>query len=482
MFKNIQTRLTIVYILFATFVILILGIASSLSIESYLKMKIKGELAREIDLIIYALKQYKGERIEKVDKDLKSLVNKDEQRITLINKSGKVILDTDFELQNINKLENHIARPEIIKASKSKIGTDERTSQSTNVEYLYVAKKVENLFDESILQDLSFVRLSITLNKLNSILSDVRMKILFIGILVLLLVFILGKWISYRISKPIRKIAEDLEEFRKGNFEHRIQYKSKDEIGLLADSVNLLAQKVSDDIKELDQLSKVRSQFLANVSHELRTPLFSSQAFLETLINGAIEDQNVNRQYLFKAKLNLDRLNALLNDLIDISRIESKEMKLSFRYFNLKEFLSQEIEKVNIFSQQKKYSIEFITGPNFAPQVYGDRLRLSQVIQNLIDNAIRHNPNGASIKVKYEQANQDVIISIEDNGLGIPEEHLSRIFERFYRVDSSASKESGGTGLGLAIVKHILEAHNSKIEVESKLGEGTKFSFSLQIG
>lgn len=482
MFKNIQTRLTIVYILFATFVILILGIASSLSIESYLKMKIKGELAREIDLIIYALKQYKGERIEKVDKDLKSLVNKDEQRITLINKSGKVILDTDFELQDINKLENHIARPEIIKASKSKIGTDERTSQSTNVEYLYVAKKVENLSDESILQDLSFVRLSITLNKLNSILSDVRMKILFIGILVLLLVFILGKWISYRISKPIRKIAEDLEEFRKGNFEHRIQYKSKDEIGLLADSVNLLAQKVSDDIKELDRLSKVRSQFLANVSHELRTPLFSTQAFLETLIDGATEDPSVSRQYLIKAKLNLDRLSALLNDLIDISRIESKEMKLSFRYFNLKEFLLQEIEKIQVLNKQQKTTVELISDQMYAPQVYGDRSRLSQVIQNLIDNAIRHNPNGASIKVKYEQANQDVIISIEDNGLGIPEEHLSRIFERFYRVDSSASKESGGTGLGLAIVKHILEAHNSKIEVESKLGEGTRFSFQLQMG
>lgn len=282
--------------------------------------------------------------------------------------------------------------------------------------------------------------------------------------------------------KTDKKIVEDLEEFRKGNFDHRIQLKSKDEIGLLADSANLLAQKVSDDIKELDRLSKVRSQFLANVSHELRTPLFSTQAFLETLIDGAIEDPSVSRQYLIKAKLNLDRLSALLNDLIDISRIESKEMKLSFRYFNLKEFLSQEIEKIQVLNKQQKTAVELISDQMYDPQVYGDRSRLSQVIQNLVENAIRHNPDETSIKIKFERANENVMITVEDNGLGISEEHLPRLFERFYRVDMNASRESGGTGLGLAIVKHILEAHNSKIEVESKLGEGTRFSFQLQMG
>lgn len=482
MFRNIQTRLSVIYILFATLVVLILGIAISISIESYLKAKIEAELAREIELIAFALKEHSTGIDRDLDEDLKSLVNKDEKRITLIDKSGNVIFDTDFKLEELGKLDNHLSRPEIANSSNNKIGTDERISQSTNVKYLYVAKKIEGLSELSYLKDLSYVRISITLNKLNSIMSDVRIKILYVGFLVLILIFILSRWMSYKISKPIKKIVEDLGEFRKGNFEHRVQINSKDEIGLLANSINHLAQKVSDDIKELDRLSKVRSQFLANVSHELRTPLFSTQAFIETLIDGALDDKKVNREYLIKAKLNLDRLNDLLNDLIDISRIESKEMKLSFRYFNLKEFLNQDIERFKISYKQKKCSIELICASDFNSNVYGDKSRLSQVVQNLLDNAIRHNPDGTLIKIRIEELDKNAVVTIIDNGQGISEEHLPRLFERFYRVDTSSSRESGGTGLGLAIVKHILEAHGSQIQVESKVGKGTTFSFSLQIG
>jgi two-component system phosphate regulon sensor histidine kinase PhoR len=482
MFHSIQTRISIVYILFTTLMLLILGIAVSVSFESYLKTKIKDELEHEIELITFTVKEHFGGGMFVLDQKLKGLVNNQEKRITLIDNSGKVMLDTDFELHELSKLENHISLPEIAEASKNKIGMDERINQNTNIGYLYIAKKIENLSEFDYLKNLSYIRISITLNELNSILSDVRTKILYIGLFVLFLILILSRWISYRISKPIKKIVEELEEFRKGNFEHRIQLESEDEIGSLANSINHLAQKLSDDIKELDRLSKVRSQFLANVSHELRTPLFSAQAFIETLIDGALTDNNVNREYLIKAKFNLDRLNDLLNDLIDISRIESKEMKLSFRYFNLLEFLSQEIEKFQILDKQKKSSVEIACEPEFNPQVYGDKLRLSQVIQNLLDNAIRHNPNGTSVIIKVLQVNHQALITVIDNGKGIPEEHLPRLFERFYRVDTSSSGESEGTGLGLAIVKHILEAHNSKIEVESTVGVGTKFSFSLQIG
>jgi two-component system phosphate regulon sensor histidine kinase PhoR len=243
-------------------------------------------------------------------------------------------------------------------------------------------------------------------------------------------------------------------------------------------ALNQMAEKYKNDIAKMRRLERIRTEFLGNVSHELRTPIFTIQGFLETLLNGALEDPNVNRKFLEKAAAHTENLNHLLNDLIDISMIESGEMRLSFRYFNLLDFLIEIVKEYDPIVLEKNLKIE-IGQFNKKLEVFGDKNKLKQVFVNLIQNAIKYS-NSGKIELIVEEEKSSALIIVKDFGVGIPEKDIERIFERFYRVDKTRSKEIGGTGLGLAIVKHIVEAHNSKIEVKSKVGVGSEFSFSLK--
>jgi two-component system phosphate regulon sensor histidine kinase PhoR len=241
-----------------------------------------------------------------------------------------------------------------------------------------------------------------------------------------------------------------------------------------------MAGKLGDDIGRLKKLERIRSEFLGNVSHELRTPIFSLQGFLETLLDGAIDDPAVNREFLEKAHRHAQRLNLLLNDLIEISRIESGEMQMSFRYFAIREFLERMLEEMRPQADQKGVALTLVPGAPAGEQVFGDRDRLKQVIVNLIDNAIKYTNPGGTIALSAEADGDRCTVRVSDTGIGIPEEHHSRIFERFYRVDRDRSRDVGGTGLGLAIVKHIIEAHGGAIAVASTPGKGSVFSFTLK--
>jgi two-component system, OmpR family, phosphate regulon sensor histidine kinase PhoR len=265
-----------------------------------------------------------------------------------------------------------------------------------------------------------------------------------------------------------------------GDVGQRVSVASKDEISDLARAINDMAEKLGNDIIRLKKLERVRSEFLGNVSHELRTPIFSLQGFLETLLDGAIEDPAVNREFLEKAHKHAQRLNVLLNDLIEISRIESGDMKLSFRFFPILEFLRSMRDEMA--PQAEKKGVALTVLPEIDPEelVYGDRERLKQVMINLVDNAIKYTDSGGSVAIAVRNEGGRCAVSVADTGIGIPAEHHSRIFERFYRVDKDRSRDVGGTGLGLAIVKHIVEAHGGVMKVESVPGRGSTFSFSLK--
>lgn len=251
-------------------------------------------------------------------------------------------------------------------------------------------------------------------------------------------------------------------------------------VAQVANAVNRLADRASHDIEEMRRLERVRSEFIANVSHELRTPIFSVQGYLETLLDGAKDDPEVAIPFLEKAYHNAMRLNVLLNDLIDISRIESGELKFSFRYFDVVDLISELVHSMEIRARQANVTVSFTHDE--ARSVYGDKERLSQVLTNLLDNAIKYNVDGGRVDISTRNADGGVHIEIADSGIGIPEHHLSRIFERFYRVDKDRSRAVGGTGLGLAIVKHILEAHDAHIDVSSSAGHGTQIGFTLRSG
>ncbi|MCF8304797.1 MAG: ATP-binding protein [Ignavibacteriales bacterium] len=262
------------------------------------------------------------------------------------------------------------------------------------------------------------------------------------------------------------------------------KYQSADEIKLppelieIEGEIKTLFLRTQNDIENLKKLEQIRTEFLGNVSHELRTPIFAIQGYLETLLSGAINDRNVNRSFLVKANIHTQNLNNLLNDLIDISMIESGQMRLSFRYFPLAEFLENLVSEYQMGAQKKNLNLVLKEiRPNL--QVFGDQTRIRQAIGNLIQNAIKYTEKG-EVEIYVSEENKLCRIFVKDTGIGIPEKDLTRVFERFYRVDKDRSRAVGGTGLGLAIVKHIVEAHGSKVIVESKWGGGSTFSFTLK--
>ncbi len=252
-------------------------------------------------------------------------------------------------------------------------------------------------------------------------------------------------------------------------------------------NLNTLTGNLTEVIKEfIAELSTAktfkinRNEFLGNVSHELRTPIFAIQLSLETLIDGAIKDDSVNMDFLRKALSHTNRLSELSSDLISISRFETG-VKLSKRYIEINSIIGEVINSLRDIASTKDLSIDFSQKVKDSERVFCDADTMKQVLTNLIDNSIKYTPPGGVITVSTMPAEKAVEISISDSGMGIPENDLPRIFERFYRVEKNRSREMGGSGLGLSIVKHILELHNTKIKVESKIGEGTRFYFTLPL-
>jgi len=458
-------------------ILFVTGLVIDFEMESFVKKNIESNLLAEIDLLTTYFRDTPEISRQQLKQRITDHFRKTQIRVTAIDSMGRVLIDSDIEFDKISSLENHLSRPEIQLASIYGSGKDIRLSKSTNHEYFYVAKKIDPI-NNVYLPGLRFVRASLSLQKMNVQMSDIRWNIFTAGVIVLLLVLVLSSTISAKITKPLKNIIGKVDEISKGNYNLKIDIQSSDGIRILSDSINKLTGRINADMKKLERLAQIRSQFLANVSHELRTPLFSMQAFLETLLHGAINDHEVRSKYLKKTLTHVDRLNFLLNDLIEISRIESGELKLSFRYFSISELFAQLEESFRTACAIKNTTLEIVSPGN--TQIYGDKSKLFQALSNLIGNALKYNPGGTNIKVFIGKADLAVTVFVEDNGIGIEEEHLPRLFERFYRIDKERSRETGGTGLGLAIVKHIVEAHGSSIEVKSKPGVGTVFSFALK--
>ena len=246
-----------------------------------------------------------------------------------------------------------------------------------------------------------------------------------------------------------------------------------DEEGNLSDIV-----AVFHDVTESKKLEKMRTEFVANVSHELKTPLTSIKGFVETLMAGAYQDTKSAKRFLEIIQRHAGRLENLVNDLLSLSSIESKDAEMNFESTSIVAALDAVtlLYKPQVEKRNQKLNVEI---PKDIPPVLADRQKVEEVFSNLLDNAVKFSPHGGRISIRAKEENSYVCVDIQDNGIGIAEEHLPRLFERFYRVDKSRSKELGGTGLGLAIVKHIIQAHNGKITVQSEPEKGSTFTVYL---
>ncbi len=239
-----------------------------------------------------------------------------------------------------------------------------------------------------------------------------------------------------------------------------------------------------DNRMEIDQLKRLadfRKEFLGNVSHELKTPIFNIQGYLHTLLDGAMSDPEVNVRFLQRAAKSAARLSDLVADLLAISQLESGELVMEIERFDINSLVKDVYEQLEEKAKRKHIVLLIKDGCNKPFYVEADKYRIRQVLVNLVTNAIKYGIDGGTITAAYYDMDENLLIEIADNGEGIAQEHLPRIFERFYRVEKSRARdnENGGTGLGLAIVKHIIEAHNQAVNVRSTEGAGTTFGFTL---
>ncbi len=237
---------------------------------------------------------------------------------------------------------------------------------------------------------------------------------------------------------------------------------------------------VLHDVTELRRLERVRQDFVANVSHEFKTPLTAIQGFAETLLAGALDDPGNNRRFLEIIRNHAIRLARLTNDLLKLARIEAGKLEVEYFTVGLMELIEACAETTLLRASRKDITLEIEVPPKLPP-VRGDAGLLRDVLQNLLDNAIQYTPQGGHIRVTADAGDQAAVVTVADTGIGIPLADQERIFERFYRVDAARSREAGGTGLGLSIAKHIVEAHGGQLWVESAIGEGSRFSFSIPL-
>jgi two-component system, OmpR family, phosphate regulon sensor histidine kinase PhoR len=285
--------------------------------------------------------------------------------------------------------------------------------------------------------------------------------------------FFLEKYV-FRKVKLIYKLIYDS---KKDKTAQDISQESLEDVNM---KVMEWAVSTKKEIASLKSLEEYRKNYVGNISHELKTPIFSIQAYLHTLLEGGLYDENINKEYLKRAADNTERLQNIVEDLDIITKLESGKAELDIKRFDIKELVKDIFLDLKSMAKKKRITLQFkdTSAPSFF--VMADRESIRQVFTNLLVNSIKYGKEGGTTKVSFYDMDTEVLTEISDNGIGIEEKHLKHVFDRFYRVDSSRSRKQGGSGLGLSIVKHIIEAHDQTINVRSTVDVGSTFGFTLQ--
>jgi two-component system phosphate regulon sensor histidine kinase PhoR len=384
-------------------------------------------------------------------------------------------------------MENHSNRPEVQAALQGRVGTITRSSRTIGIDFLYVAIPME-----AGLSPRYALRLAMPLKAVNDDLAVIRARILQSVALAFLPAVLIAGILARRIASRLSALIAYAGELANGNFQARLNAGSSGELGILGQKLNETGAKLERTVhqlqlehSELDRLERVRRDFVINVSHELRTPLASIQGYAETLIDGALYDQQNNLRFLNIIRNNAERLTGLTADLLTLSRLELKTKEFQFAAYRVNDLLGGAVDTIRPIAARKHITInqEQLLEEN---EVFCDSEAFYQVVSNLLDNAVKYTPEGGTITCGHRQmpgpdSSNWIEFYVRDTGMGIPAEDQSRLFERFYRVDKARSRELGGTGLGLAIVKHLVKAHGGDVRVESEPGHGATFFFTLPV-
>ena len=392
--------------------------------------------------------------------------------ITVLGPSGDIWADSDEKDIPISQ---PVLLPEVQQATLGGYGLAERAADYVAERMLYCARAVKD-GDEMI----AFVRVSQPMSRIDASLKDLWSTIGVVALLGVVLALALGWTLTRKIMVPISDMVSVAEALRHGQYDRKVLKITPDEIGRLGDTLNRMGAEITRRISEMQRLENIRRDFVANVSHEIKTPLTSIKGYVETLLNGAIDDPSHRVRFLEKIDRNAERLSQLVQDILSLAQIEAGEDSFKAQPTDLGPILFSVISRYEDAFSQKGLRLKLNTPPT-PIVIMGDKEAIIQVLDNLLTNAIKYTHEGGRVTVSLSLKGEWVRIDVEDTGIGISAEDLGRIFERFYRVDKARSRDMGGTGLGLSIVKHLVATMGGEVGVESTVGVGSKFSIRLQL-
>ena len=424
-------------------VITLITIVSSISFSSIYEKNEIIELQNECSLVI---KGYELDDISYLES-----IEDSSLRVTLIDLEGNVIFDNQLDE---SEMENHSSREEFKEAKEKGYGISKRYSSTLLKTFYYVAYKLDN----------NIIRVSKVADSTLYILFINLWPLYIVAIVLIICSILLGFLLSKKIVDPINNI----------NLEHPLENNKYKEIEPLLIRIEAQKNELMKENEEVLNASKVRQEFTSNVSHELKTPLHVISGYAELIKEGIVKDSDV-KEFGEKIYSEASRMSKLVEDIMKISKLES-DKTIEKTQLKLKNIVVAIVDSLMIEADKK--NIKFKLSLNDC-SISGNYDSIYSLIFNLVDNAIKYNKTNGKITIKLQEVSNNVILSVKDTGIGIPKEDLDRIFERFYRVDKSRSKDSGGTGLGLAIVKHSLIVNNATIKVESELKKGSTFTVTF---
>jgi len=385
-------------------------------------------------------------------------------RVTVVDSAGTVLCDSEADPAQMG---NHRQRPEIMAALNGHTGSVIRFSNTVRAQLLYVTVLQHRPDSKPWV-----VRTALPLSSIEQLLGEVFHTLLGVLLVLVAAVFVVSIYLYRKINPPLVEIRHGAERFARGRFEIQLPEYPVREIDALARDLNRMAI-------QLDRLENLRLDFVANVSHELKTPVTTIVGFVETLLEGAKDSPEELDQFLEIISRQAGRLAAIIDDLLTLSRLESAPLDeiLDLSEQNLEEILESCYQICRARADEKQISLTYECPVSI--HIFADRSLLTQAVVNLVDNAIKYSRANTRVVIRGSETGAGVQIAVEDNGPGIDEQHVERLFERFYRVDKARSRKLGGTGLGLAIVKHIVSVHGGQVKVETRIGKGSTFIILL---
>ena len=487
MFKTIFSKLIVIFISILIFSFSITGVMLFIFLTNFVSNE-------KVDMLNYngaEINSYLNENIQYLNdpgtwgtfiRILRTASNNTQSIIWIVDSKGNIVLaEPELPASVKNKLKasaGHVQLPDARQYQKVMLGQDPVREigdfyglfKDTGESWLTIEKPFKYTNADNKQEIIAAVYLHTPIPEIHKARTSVFRLFIFSVMVSVLISTVLIYIFSLRISRPLKKINDAARVIAGGEFHKRLDIKSGDEIGELANSFNHM-------VTALQNLEEMRRGFIANVSHELRTPMTSIRGFIEGILDGTIPPGR-QKDYLNIVRDETNRLNRLVNDLLDLARLEAGEMTLTLKDFNINELVRRCIIKLESMIVKKDLDVE----ADFEEDemlVKADADAIERVVINLIHNAIKFSPEKGKINLRTFRVKNTVLVSVQDNGVGIDEDEIDLIWERFYKSDKSRSKDKSGTGLGLAIIKNIINEHRQEIWVESEIGKGTKFTFSL---